>query len=84
MNLQEQLKEFQPGDEIEMDVTVTITKDWSLFGGPDMWNLNIRRPSDNFPMGVRWMDAGNVERLLGIKLPRYKGTPKGKLVPIKK
>jgi hypothetical protein len=67
---------------VKLTVEVVVTKDWGTFGGPDMWNLHIKRPSDGFPESVQWMGAGNVENLLDIKLPRYKIT-RGKLKEIK-
>jgi hypothetical protein len=60
---------------IEMNLSVIIRKDTDTFfmkSNPNMWEVLIRRKSDNWPISIQSLDAHHIERLLDISLPRYK------------
>ena len=52
-------------------VNIRLVKDTDVFGGPNMWNLEIQRPDGHFE-SVQWLSVGNAERITGKTLTQYK------------
>ena len=46
------------------------TKDTSDFGGPNMWNLNVKDVNGYWD-SVQWMNAGRIQGFFKTKIPRY-------------
>ncbi|MCA1800567.1 MAG: hypothetical protein LC650_04670 [Actinobacteria bacterium] len=59
-------------EEIVVDgpENIRVVKDTDDFGGPNMWNLEIKRP-DGFWESIQWMNVYRAEELLGVELPHY-------------
>lgn len=47
-------------------------KDTSDFGGPNMWNLQIKATNGYWSDSVQWMCRGRIQEFFKEKLPQYK------------